>query len=43
MLGAVVTSHTLPHLDTIQATGVDEGDLYATATDGRIIRLVPRR
>ncbi len=43
MLGAVVTSYTFPHLDTIRATGVDEGDLYATATDGRIIRLVPRR
>jgi outer membrane protein assembly factor BamB len=41
-LGAVILNLDMPQIDEIIATDVEEGDLYATGTDGRIIRLVPR-
>lgn len=41
-LGAVIRNLDMPRIDEIIATDVEEGDLYATGTDGRIIRLVPR-
>jgi outer membrane protein assembly factor BamB len=41
-LGAVIKTTDMPQIDRIIATDVERGDLYATGTDGRIIRLVPR-
>ncbi len=41
-LGAVIGSWHAPHIATITATSVQSGDLYATGTDGRVCRLVPR-
>ncbi len=41
-LGAPISSFHLPHIDSIMATEVVGGDIYATAMDGRILRLVPR-
>jgi hypothetical protein len=41
-LGAVIQTIEAPQVDRIIATDVERGNLYATGTDGRIIRLVPR-
>jgi outer membrane protein assembly factor BamB len=41
-LGAVIESVNLPQVESLTATNVVKGDLYATSPDGRIIRLVPR-
>jgi outer membrane protein assembly factor BamB len=41
-LGAVVDTLDLPHVDLVHAMDVEGGNLYATAVDGRIVRLVPR-
>lgn len=41
-LGAVIGSWHAPHIATIHASAVNDGDLYVAGTDGRISRLVPR-
>ena len=41
-LGAVIDSLHMPQIQSIIATSVVKGDIYATGVDGRIIRLVPR-
>jgi hypothetical protein len=41
-LGAVIATVELPEVDTITATSVTDGELFATSLDGRVIRLVPR-
>lgn len=41
-LGAVIKTIDMPQIDTLIATDVERGNLYATGTDGRLIRLVPR-
>jgi outer membrane protein assembly factor BamB len=40
--GDEVVRLDMPQVDDILATSVLEGNLYATGTDGRIVRLVPR-
>ena len=40
--GAVLKKLDLPQVDEIMAADVNRGEIYATGTDGRIIRLVPR-
>lgn len=41
-LGAVIQTLEMPQIDMMIATDVERGNLFATGTDGRIIRLVPR-
>lgn len=41
-LGAVIDRVGLPDVDRIMASGLHSGELYASGTDGRLLRLVPR-
>jgi hypothetical protein len=40
--GSAVKTIRMPQVDRVIASDVERGELYATGTDGRLLRLQPR-